>query len=263
VVAIYWLLAATPETWWLWAALFVILLSVVLANLAPILILPLFFKLRPLNDAELEARLVRLAQRAGAKVRSVFTMDFSAKSTGANAALIGLGNTRRIVLSDTLFGRYSPDEIGVILAHELGHQVHHHIPKLIAIQSASTLVGFCLAGLALGWAVPWLGYSSIADPAAFPLLALVLALFALLIGPLMSAYSRRLERSADSYALALSDNPAGFVQMMTKLTNQNLSESQPSRWVKLFYDHPAYLERVALARRYEASRSQRNPGGVL
>ena len=256
MVAVYWLLAAAPETWWLWAAILLIVLSVVVTNLAPLLILPLFFKLRPLTDAELEARLRRLAERAGTRVGGVFTMDLSAKSTGANAALMGLGNTRRIVLTDTLFGRYSSEEIEVILAHELGHQVHHHIPKLIAVQSAVILVSFYLAGLALGWAVPRLGYRSIADAAAFPLLALALAVFALLVGPLLSAYSRRLERNADSFALALSRNPTAFVQMMTKLTDQNLSESQPSRWMKLFADHPSYLERVALARRYETDTSQ-------
>ncbi|MBM3749078.1 MAG: hypothetical protein FJW34_25210, partial [Acidobacteria bacterium] len=106
---IYALLATFPGTWWLWAAVFLILGTVVLANLAPVLIVPLFYKFTPLADAELARRLAALAQRAGTRVRGVFTINLSSKTTAANAALMGWGNTRRIVLGDTLLAHYTPD----------------------------------------------------------------------------------------------------------------------------------------------------------
>jgi len=251
LVVIYWLLATFTTIWWLLAALAMILLAVLLANLAPILIVPLFFKLRPLEDEELARRLKALAERAGQRVRGVFTMDLSAKSTTANAALMGLGNTRRIVLADTLFKHYTPDEIEVILAHELGHQVHKDIPKSIVVQSAGLVAGFYLVDLALRWLVPAFGFRGIADIAAFPLLALVLGAFSLVIMPLNNAYSRLVEGQADQYALEATQDPQAFISMMTKLTNQNLGEAKPSRLVVLiFYSHPPYLERVDRAHRY-------------
>lgn len=252
MVFVYWLLGSFPELWWLLAAAFLILFTVVMTNLAPIIIVPLFYKLETIADEGLRERLVHLAERAQTRVRGVFTINLSSKATTGNAALMGLGNTRRIVIGDTILDRYSPEEIEVIMAHELGHHVHRDTAKFIAIQSATTVAGFYLAHLVLRSSVLWFGFDGIADVAAFPLLALVLGGFALLLEPLSNAYSRYLEGAADQYALNLTHNPEGFATMMTKLTNQNLSEAQPSRWVELlFYDHPPYFRRVARARHYE------------
>lgn len=253
LVAIYWLLANFPATWWLWAALMALLFTVILANLAPILIVPLFYKQKLLEDTELVRRLLSLAERARVKVCGVFVMNMSSKGTTANAALMGLGNTRRIVLGDTLFDRYSPDEIESILAHELGHHSHRDIVRMIAVQSAVTLVMFYLGSLSLNFAVPRLGLEGVADIAAFPVLALTLAVVSLGTGPLLGAYSRHIEQAADDYALRMTAKPKAFIQMMTRLTDQNLSEAQPSRWVELFfYEHPPYYKRVAKAREYAA-----------
>jgi STE24 endopeptidase len=252
MVLLYWLLGSFPDLWWLMAAGFGILLAVVMTNLAPIIIVPLFYKLEPIADANLRERLVRLTERAQTKVRGIFTINLSSKATTGNAALMGLGNTRRIILGDTILDRYSPEEIEVILAHELGHHVHRDIAKLIALQSAIIIGGFYLVHLVLKGSVLWFGFDGTGDVAAFPLLALVLGGFALLLEPLTNAYSRYLEGAADEYSLRLTDNPRGFTTMMTKLTNQNLSEAQPIRWVELlFYDHPPYFRRVARARHYE------------
>ncbi|MCJ7523168.1 MAG: M48 family metalloprotease, partial [Dehalococcoidia bacterium] len=168
-----------------------------------------------------------------------------------NAMLMGWGNTRRIAISDTLLVHYTPEEIEVIMAHELGHQRHKDIARLIVAQSALMLLGFYLVNLTLNWAVPRLELDGISDVAALPLLALVLAAFALVLAPLVNAYSRRLEEAADNYALATTDNPEAFATMLTKLTDQNLTESEPSRWAEiLFHDHPPYYKRMELARRY-------------
>src|SRR2546428_9213137 len=168
---IYLLLATQPQTWWLWVALALLFFTVVMANLAPILILPLFYKFSPLPEGELTQRLLALADRAHTRVRGVFTMHMSNKTTAANAALMGLGTTRRIVVGVTMLDRYTPDEIEVVLAHELGPHVHHDIWKLIVSQSVLTLGGLYLVNVVLHWAVETQhAYLGLADAATIPLL---------------------------------------------------------------------------------------------
>jgi len=250
-VIIYLCLQEFPQTWWLLAFAFVVLVSVILTNLAPVLILPLFFKTKPLDDSELRRRLLSLAERSQTKVRDIFEIKFSSKTSAGNAMLMGWGNTRRIVISDTMLQRYSPEEIEVVMAHELGHHRHGDIVRLIVVQSALMLLGFYLVNLVLNRAVPGLNFQGVSDVAALPLLALVLAAFALVLSPLVNAYNRHLEEAADRYSLATTANPEAFTAMLTKLTDQNLSESEPSRWAELlFYDHPPYSKRLELANRY-------------
>lgn len=252
MVCVYWLLGTFPDLWWLIAAALVVLLGVALTNLAPVVIIPLFYRLEPLADAGLRERLERLAERAKTKVRGIVIMGLSSKTTTGNAALVGLGNTRRIVLGDTVTGQYSAEEIEVIVAHELGHHVHRDIAKLLALQSLTILAGFFIGHVVLRAGVSYFGFEGISDVAAFPLLAVALGMLALGVTPLTNAYSRRVEGAADAYALALTENPEGFIAMMTRLADQNLSEAKPSRWVEwLFYDHPPYWKRVARARDYE------------
>src|SRR5512143_2982779 len=235
---IYALLRAAPDTWWLWTAGFMLLFSVVLSNLAPVLILPLFFKLTPVADAELVQRLTALAERAQARVRGVYTINFSSKTTAANAALMGLGNTRRIVLGDTLYGQYSTDEIETILAHELGHHVHRDIPLGIALETVTTLVGLYLAHLGLAAGARAFGFAGIADVAAFPLFAAVMGAYGFVTMPLGNAFSRWREERADQYALEPTRKPDAFITAMTRLANQNLAEVDPEPWVEfLLYSH--------------------------
>lgn len=251
IVIVYLLLASMPGLWWLVAAVLLIGLGLVIANLSPILLIPLFYRLEPLADEDLRQRLEQLARKAKTRVRGVFTINLSSKATTGNAAVVGFGNTKRIVIGDTLLDRYSPEEIEVVMAHELGHHVHRDTAKLIILQSATILVGLYLVHVALATGVSYFGFNGMDDIAAFPLLAGVMGAFALLVEPLSNAYSRHIEGAADDYALNLTGNPQGFIAMMTKLTNQNLSEARPGRWVEvLLYDHPPYFRRVARAQNY-------------
>lgn len=251
VIVVYWLLGQSPDIWWLWAGILLLLLSLLLTWLTPTLLLPLFFKLEPLDDVVLKQKLTNLAERARTHISDVVTMDLSSRGTTANAMLAGLGKTKRIILSDTLLQQYSPEEIEVILAHELGHHLHRDIPKLIAVQAAIALLAFYLANLALKASIIPLSFKGIDDVTAFPLLVLTLGIFSLAIMPLVNTYSRHLETMADETALELTSNPQAFVTAMTKLADQNLTVSQPSRWVELlFYDHPPYARRVSLAWHY-------------
>ncbi len=251
LLVIYGLLAVAPNFWWLWAALAMLLFSVLLSNLVPVLIFPLFYKYKPLGDDELAARLTQLAERAGTHVKGVYAFDMSSKTVAANAALMGLGSTRRIVLGDTLLNNFSHDEIETVLAHELGHHVHRDLPLGILVQSGLTLIGFRLADAVMRWGVAYFGYTSLADPATLPLLIVALAVFGLVTMPLGNAWSRRREVLADHYALEATGKPQAFINAMTRLANQNLADAEPPAWVEfLLHSHPSINKRVTLAQTY-------------
>jgi Zn-dependent protease with chaperone function len=254
VEIIYFVLRAAPAWWWLLAAVFMLVFNVLLANLAPVLIFPIFFKFKPMEDQELVARLVSLAERAHTRVRGVYTMMLSEKTTAANAAFMGLGNTKRIVLGDTLYRNYSHDEIESVLAHELGHQVHNDIVWGIAIEGVLTVVGFMLADIVLRAGVAFFRFDGIADLAAMPLFALALGAFGLVTMPLGNAFSRWREKRADEYALESAHNPGAFLGAMEKLANQNLAELEPEPWVEfLLYDHPPIGKRLKMGEQAKAS----------
>ncbi len=247
---IYTVLRASPDWWWLWAAGILLLFNVVLANLAPVLLMPLFYKVSPLGDeyAELAHRLLSLAEQAHTRVSGVFQFDMSRRTKAANAALAGLGNTRRIILGDTLLKEFTTDEIETVLAHELGHHVHKDIPLGILFDTLMTLVGFYLAGLALRWGAAFFGLSGPADIAALPLLMLVMGFYGLVTMPLGNGMSRWREQRADEYALAVTGKSAAFASAMTRLANQNLADADPEAWEEwLLYSHPALSKRIALA----------------
>ncbi|MCJ7737947.1 MAG: M48 family metalloprotease, partial [Anaerolineae bacterium] len=172
IQVLYILLRVSPEWWWLWMSVFYLLFIVVLTNLAPLILVPIFYKLEPLEDIELVERLTALADRAGARVKNVCKMDLSSKTTTANAALMGLGNTRQIVLGDTLLEDYADDEIETILAHELGHHVHRDVETGMLVESVTTLLALWLANMVLRWGIAAFGFDGITDIAAFPLFGL-------------------------------------------------------------------------------------------
>jgi STE24 endopeptidase len=182
-------------------------------------------------------------------VRGVYQWKLSEKSKKANAALTGLGNTRRIILADTLLENYSADEIEAVLAHELGHHVHRHILKSIVVQAATTFLGFWAANWVLHYAVDRLHmFETLSDFANLPLLALVSTVLSLLVLPALNAYSRFNERQADRYAFKSIASVGPFISSMNKLADQNLAERSPSKWVEwFFHSHPAISKRVEAA----------------
>src|SRR5260221_7442056 len=246
---LYFIIRQFREHWWVLAWLGFLGVAVLMAQLAPVILFPIFYKFEPLQDEELKSRLVRLGERAGTRVRGVYKCNLSEKSKTANAALTGLGNPRRIILADTLLDNYSPDEIEAVLAHELGHHVHKHILKSIGVQAGVTFIGFWAANWALHYAVDrWHMFLMISDFANLPLLILIFALLSFFLMPPLNAFSRYNERQADRYAFESIASVAPFVSSMNKLAEQNLAERTPSRWVEWwFHSHPAIARRVAAA----------------
>ncbi len=248
---VYVLLRHAPRWWWLAAAAIFAGAAALLAKLAPVLILPLFYTLRPLSREPLRDRLAALSARAGVPVLGVYEWEMGRRTRRGSAALVGTGRTRRILVSDTMLDLYSEDEIEVVLAHELAHHVHSDIFTALLAESVLILLACFGAACALGLGWRGAGLESSSDAGGLPLLALGGWVVSLSAAPLLNALSRRNERRADRYALALTGQPAAFISAMRRLAAQNLAEEDPPRaalW--LFHTHPPIAERIDTARRY-------------
>jgi len=257
----YAIIRRSPRWWWLILAALALPFTALLAQLWPVLIAPLFNRYQPLRDAALVERIRRLAEQRGVRVSAVLRMDMSRQTRKANAFFAGLGRTKRIALADTLLDELTPDEIVVVVAHELGHQVHRDVWKLIGLSGLATLGG---AWLLDRIARPLIrrererfGFASLADPASLPLLTLLGSVLGTLALPLMNRFSREVvEKGADRYALEQTRRPDAFISAMEKLGRMNLSDPSPSALVKaVLYSHPPIAERIRAARVFQASPS--------
>ncbi len=242
----------TSDTFWWFVSAAVFIAAIAgLTRLAPVLLLPLFFRFTPLARDSLRDRLVSLSNRAGVRVLGVYEWGLGEKSRRANAALVGTGATRRILLSDTLLTEYSEDEIEVILAHEIAHHVHHDIRNAFIAESVLLVLAMYAgaATLVLGW--QGLGLAGIQDIAGLPVLVLAGGAVMVLATPILNAVSRRNERRADRFAITLTKQPAAFISAMKRLGTQNLAEEHPSRLVLwLFHSHPPIAQRIEAARSF-------------
>jgi len=248
---IYAALRQSPDHWWWISAAVFAIATVGLAQLAPVVLLPIFYKFKPLDRPSLVERLMTLATRARTNVNGVFEWVLSSHTRKANAALAGLGSTRRILLSDTLLADYSEDEIEVILAHELAHHVHRDLWRGIAVQTLALFAGFFIASVVLNAIADPLALRGTSDPAGLPALLLIGGVWTFLLMPVANAISRAQERAADHYALTTTRNVDAFVTAMKRLSQQNLAEEYPSRAVRfMFYSHPPIRERIDAARAF-------------
>jgi STE24 endopeptidase len=246
---IYGLLRWSPDRWWLWAGGVLATGLVLLAAAVPRWLIPLFYKLTPLDDPLLRERILALAVRMGVQAAAVVVADFSRKGRTANAAVVGLGRTRRILVSDTLLREFPADEVEVVLAHELGHHARRHVPQGLVLQSLLIVGALWAADRILRASAAGLGLTGPGDPAGLPLLALVLSALGLLTTPVVAAWSRRLEREADRVALEISGTPDAFVAAMERLGQLNLAERRPGRLRELlFATHPSLEARIAAGR---------------
>lgn len=253
IVGLYALFWTCGRWWWLAAAAGMLLLSVVLGQLLPVLLIPLFYKVERLEadsteGRELRARMARLVEGTGLSVEGIYRLELSAETAKANAMLTGLGRTRRVLLGDTLLSAFTPDEIEVVLAHEVGHHVYRHLPKLIAAQVTAALVAMGLVDQMLAWHIGS-GYDPRQMPvAALPLVLLLLTLCGLAGEPLLGALSRRFERQCDRYALARTGRRAAYQSAFAKLARINKEDPAPHPLaVRLLHSHPPIAERLAMA----------------
>ena len=248
---VLWLMQAGGALWWLytWAALVIYQLFVMW--IAPNVIMPLFNKFTPLEDATLKARVTALMNRSGFTAKGFFVMDGSRRSAHSNAFFTGLGAAKRVVFFDTLLAQLNGDEMEAVLAHELGHFKHRHILKMMATSFATSLAGLALLGWVSQqvWFYTGLGVlpNLSGDNSALALLLfmLVLPLFTFFVSPLSARRSRKFEFEADAYAVAHSDGQA-LASALLKLYKDNASTLTPDPWyVAFYYSHPPASQRLA------------------
>ena len=248
VLSFYWVLRRFTQ-WWLVISIFWIFFSIVLAKLTPILIIPLFFKYKKLEDEPLRQRIFNLASKMRIKLLDVFEIDFSKKTLKANAAFTGMGKTKRVLLADTLKDKYTQDEIEVILAHEFAHYRLGHILKLIIVNSLVTLGLFYLIFRTSGIVLAIFKLDSLRQVASLPLVFLYFILFGIITQPLEAFISRLFEKEADNLALEVTGANKAFISLMEKLANQNLSDRNPHPLIKFFFfTHPPIDERIQTAK---------------
>ncbi|HSD64449.1 MAG TPA: M48 family metallopeptidase, partial [Ignavibacteriaceae bacterium] len=247
----YYVLNRFGQLWWLPFAIILFILSVVLARLVPVIILPLFYKITPLEDEDLKMRITRLAKDAGVKVENVFKFNMSKNTKKANAAFTGLGKSKRILLGDTLLDNYGKDEIETVVAHELGHYKKKHIIKNLFIGTIASFGTLYLISLLYDISIGWFGFKRIQEIAALPILSMWAMLISLIETPLTNILSRRFEYEADVYAVTVTNKPAAFISTLNKLTEQNLGDKNPHPFVEwFFYSHPSITNRVSAIRKY-------------
>jgi STE24 endopeptidase len=251
---LYFSVRTWPGWGWMITATAFSLAALWLTKAAPMVILPLFCEFKPIERDGLHRRLVKLARDAGTAVLGVYGWTLSDSTRKANAALVGIGQTRCILLSDTLLTNYSDDEVEVVLAHELAHHVHGDIWRGLGFSTILTFASFCVAALVLRVAGPHVGVSDPSDVAGLPLVVLVVGALSLAVLPLANAQSREHERRADRFALRLTRNPAAFASAMRRLAQQNLAEERPSRLVQAFFcAHPPFADRLQMARQWKGT----------
>ncbi|MEJ2544047.1 MAG: M48 family metallopeptidase [Calditrichaceae bacterium] len=247
----YYLLGHFPDTWWIWMATALFFFSVLIGRIAPVVILPIFYKFEKLDNEDIVNRMEKLADEGNFKLDGVYRFNMSKTTKKANAAFTGLGKSKRIILGDTLLDEFSLNEIESVFAHEVGHYVHKHLMINVAISTVSSFLSLFIAHLVYNYMLNQIGFNGQTDLAALPLLFLILTIISLISSPLTNMLSRSHERQADTYALKKSSNPAAFLTAMKKLAKINLADESPHPVIEfLFHSHPSINKRIQFAKSF-------------
>ena len=248
---ILWLFNTAGNWAWVYCWVVVVLFQIVLLFLAPVIIFPLFNKFYPLEDGELKTAIEDYARSQDFKMRGIFKMDASKRSTKSNAFFTGFGRFRRIVLFDTLIDRHTVDELVSVLAHEMGHYKKKHILKSILISVMTTGLVFFVLSLFINNKGLFSAFK-MQDTSIYASLFFFAFLYApinLVISVFGNVLSRRHEYEADAYAVATFRKPESMISALKKLTVDNLSNLTPHPLkVFLSYRHPPVLERIRAIR---------------
>jgi STE24 endopeptidase len=259
VEGIYNFMWLSPAYWWFYMWLVSVFFIAFFMYVAPVWMMPLFYRFSMLKDAELLDRLTKLAEKARIKIIGVFEMKAGSKTKKSIAALTGMGNTRRMLLSDTFLSNSSYDEIECTMGHEIGHHVYGHIWKSTVMFSVAFLFMLFLASQILQAVSGFFGLGRVDSVASLPLLALILGLLYAAFVPLNNTLSRRAEGHCDQYALDLVEKPDAYISKMVKLCDQNLRYAYPHTFIEsLFYDHPSGRNRIKRALAYKRDHPQTN-----
>ncbi|MFO7527114.1 MAG: M48 family metallopeptidase [Ignavibacteriaceae bacterium] len=247
----FWVLREFGTNWWLPFAILMFLISVVLSQIFPVFILPIFYKIKPIENESLKSRISELAKNAGLKVENVYSFDMSKNTKKANAAFTGLGKTKRIILGDTLLEGYTENEIETVIAHEVGHYKRKHITKNIIFGTISSFATLFVIAQLYELSLEWFGFESVTQIAALPLLMIWSVIIGLITTPLGNILSRKFEYEADRYAVNVTGKPGSFINTLEKLTEQNLGDKEPNKFVEwFFYSHPSISNRISAIQKF-------------
>jgi STE24 endopeptidase len=245
VEGLYFFIRLEPTLWWLYAWGFLFLVKIILGHLFPVLIVPLFYKYSAIADQSLHDRILAFVSKHGPKVKGIFSLNLSKTTKKANAAFCGLGSTKRVILSDTLLEKFTPDEIEMVMAHEIGHFKMKHLLKGIIFESALLLVGFYVLYVALHGLSNHFGFHGQDDVAAFPVMYLIFFVCGLTFLPIQNSFSRRMEHAADDFAVKTATVREAFSSTMNKLADINLADRDPHPVIEFFlYSHPSISRRL-------------------
>lgn len=256
LVNTFYLIARNFQSIW-WLACFAawIIFSVLFARIFPVVIIPLFYKYNPLRDKELNQRIKETARKFGISVLDVFEIDFSAKTRKSNAAVVGWGPTRRVILADNLVREFTHEEVEVVVAHEMAHHRLNHFWKLILASSVSIFIFFFITGRLMNSMGYLPGSDALSDLRLFPSLWLLFVIYGFAVTPFTNAISRRFEREADTRALEVTGSKDAFITMMTRLAEKNLADDDPGRVIEiLFYTHPPISRRIEMAKKFDGKK---------
>jgi STE24 endopeptidase len=253
------LMRRLPRAWWVPGSALAIGFTAAMLYLGPVVLDPLFNRFTPLPDGRTRTDVLALARAAGVDVGQVYEVDASRRTTASNAYVAGLGRTKRVVLYDNLLKDFSRDEVRLVVAHELGHVHYRDVPRgLLYVALVSPLALFAAAGLTRRLAPD----EPRPGPAALPALALSLAVIGFGVTVIANQLSRRIEARADSYSLRLTDAPEPFIGFERGIALRNVADPDPPGWVEfLLGTHPPTVDRIGIAKAFEADRSRRGGAG--
>lgn len=245
----YFLIKSMGNLWWLYFAGFIFLISVFFARVAPVVIFPLFYKFTKLEDGEIKEKLEKILSDVKINITGIFSFNMSKDTKKANAGFTGLGKSKRIILSDTLLEKFTPDEIAIVFAHEAGHYKHRHIVKNIMFSTVVIFASFYICSVLHSITIKSMGFENVYDIAALPALVFYLTLSGLIMMPVTNFISRKYEFQADEYAVKITSDIDSFVSTMEKLAEINLADKEPHPVVEFFlYSHPSIKRRIEAAR---------------
>lgn len=248
VSVVFYLLRRNPAGWWWQSALVLWVGYIFLVHLTPVLILPLFFKFKRLEDREILDRISKVSEAAGVRIGRIYEFNMSRMTRSANAAVTGLGSTRRILLADNLLCNFTPDEVATIAAHEIAHHKCRHMGKIITMNLILLFILLYGGHIIINSSSTAFGLRGPQDVASLPLLAFVLGMGSLFFLPIVNSLLRMFESEADRLSLIWCGNPEAFISMMQKITSENLADPSPNPVVELiFHSHPSAQKRIALA----------------
>jgi STE24 endopeptidase len=241
--------------WWIPGTAAVAAIAFAFVWLAPVVLAPLFNKFTPLPaDSRARAQVLELARRAGVDVGQVYRVNASRRVRSLNAYVDGIGSTRRVVLYDNLLRRTKRAELRSVVAHELGHVKHDDVLRGLAFLVIVTPLGLLFASELAGALLDRAGLER-REPAALPAYFLGLAVAALVLGVPGNQLSRRVEASADAFALRLTHDPGALIDVQRRLALSSVADPDPPGLVTtLIGTHPSAVDRIGAALAYQGER---------